>query len=159
MSENKTNEEKAEVSEEFLPAKLVDGESIIPEEKIEEVKAVVADLIKNKSVKEDEEASEDVITAPVPEDLVPGLGPVANGVMGTSLMSKTEKPKVSTNKPKLGDGDKVAVFSTRNVSWSEIGSKVNRGYNIMKKETADKWLTKDFIRLATPEEVAKEFGL
>jgi hypothetical protein len=29
----------------------------------------------------------------------------------------------------------------------------------MKKETADRWLTKDYIRLATPEEVAKEFGL
>lgn len=159
MSENKTNEEKAEVSEEFLPAKLVDGESIIPEEKIEEVKAVVADLIKNKSVKEDEEASEDVITAPVPEDLVPGLGPVANGVMGTSLMSKTEKPKVSTNKPKLGDGDKVAIFSTKNVSWAEANGKVYRGYNIVKKEAADLWLTKDFIRLATPEEVAREYGL
>jgi hypothetical protein len=159
MSEIKTNEEKTEVSEDFLLAKLVDGESIIPEEKIEEVKAVVADLIKNKSVKEDVEVSEDVITAPVPEDLVPGLGPVANGVMGTSLMSKTEKPKVSTNKPKLNDADKVAVFSTRNVSWPEIGSKVNRGYNIVKKEAADRWVTKDFIRLATPEEVAKEFGL
>ena len=46
MSENKTNEEKAEVLEEVIPAKLVDGESIIPEEKVEEVKAVVADLIK-----------------------------------------------------------------------------------------------------------------
>jgi hypothetical protein len=159
MSENKANEEKTEVLEEVLPAKLVDGESIIPEEKVEEVKAVVADLIKKKSVKEDEEASEDVITAPVPEDLVAGLGPVANGVMGTSLMSKTEKPKVSSNKPKLNDGDKVAVFSTKNVSWPEIGSKVYRGYNIVKKEAAEKWVTKDFVRLATPEEVAKEFGL
>lgn len=159
MSENKTNEENTEVLDEVIPAKLVDEESIIPEEKVEEVKAAVEEALKSKSVKEDTKVTEDVITAPVPEDLVPGLGPVANGVMGTGFMSKNEKPKVSTNKPKLGDSDKVAVFSTRNVSWSEIGSKVNRGYNIMKKETADKWLTKDFIRLATPEEVAKEFGL
>jgi|SanBayMetagenome_1026888.scaffolds.fasta_scaffold00200_13 hypothetical protein len=159
MSENKTNEEKAEVLEEVIPAKLVDGESIIPEEKVEEVKAVVADLIKKKSVKEDEEASEDVITAPVPDDLVPGLGPVANGVMGTSLMSKTEKPKISKSKPKVDGVEKVAIFSTKNVSWAEANGRVYRGYNIVKKEAADLWLTKDFIRLATPEEVAKEYGL
>jgi hypothetical protein len=29
----------------------------------------------------------------------------------------------------------------------------------VKKEAAEKWVTKDFVRLATPEEVAKEFGL
>jgi hypothetical protein len=159
MSENKINEENTEVLDEVVPAKLVDEESIIPEEKVEEVKAAVDEALKSKSVKEDTKVTEDVITAPVPEDLVPGLGPVANGVMGTSLMSKTEKPKVSSNKPKVGDTGKVALFSTRNVSWSEIGSKVCRGYNIVKPELADKWLTKDFIRLATPEEVAKEFGL
>ena len=158
MSENKTNEEKPEVLEEVFPAKLVDGESIIPEEKIEEVKAVVEDLINKKSV-EDVEASEDVITAPVPEDLVPGLGPVANGVMGTSLMSKTEKPKISKSKPKVDGVEKVAIFSTKNVSWAEANGRVYRGYNIVKKEAADLWLTKDFIRLATPEEVAKEYGL
>jgi hypothetical protein len=36
--------------------------------------------------------------------------------------------------------------------------KVYRGYNIVTKEQADKWLTRDHIRLATPEEVAQEFG-
>jgi hypothetical protein len=32
-----------------------------------------------------------------------------------------------------------------------------QGYNIVTKEQADKWLTRDHTRLATPEEVAKEF--
>jgi hypothetical protein len=79
--------------------------------------------------------------------------------MGSSLVSKTEKPKISTSRSKASDTDKVAIFSSKNVTWSEIGSKVYRGYNIVKPELADKWLTKDFVRLATPEEVAKEFGL
>jgi hypothetical protein len=36
--------------------------------------------------------------------------------------------------------------------------KVYRGYNIVEKDAADKWLTRSHIRMATPEEVAKEFG-
>ena len=51
----------------------------------------------------------------------------------------------------------VAVHSTKNVSWSEVG-KVYRGYNIVTPQQAEKWLTRNHIRLATPEEVAKEFG-
>jgi hypothetical protein len=51
----------------------------------------------------------------------------------------------------------VALFSTKNVTWSEVG-KVYRGYNIVEKDAAEKWLTRSHIRIATPEEVAKEFG-
>lgn len=54
--------------------------------------------------------------------------------------------------------DKVAIYSSRNVSWQGVG-KVSKGYNIMTKDKADKWLTRDHTRLATPEEVAKEYGL
>jgi hypothetical protein len=36
--------------------------------------------------------------------------------------------------------------------------KVYRGYNIVEKDAAEKWLTRSHIRTATPEEVAKEFG-
>jgi hypothetical protein len=158
MSENKNNEEITEIFDEEVPANLVEGETIIPEEKFEEFKTAVDEVIKSKSVKETP-TTDDVITAPVPDQVVPGLGPVADGVMGSSLVSKTEKPKVSTSKSKASDTDKVAIFSTKNVTWSEIGSKVYRGYNIVKPEIADKWLTKGFVRLATPEEVAKEFGL
>jgi hypothetical protein len=158
MSENKNNEEITEILDEEVPANLAEGETIIPEEKFEEFEAAVDEVIKSKSVKEATK-TEDVIKAPVADQVVPGLGPVADGVMGSSLVSKTEKPKVSTSKSKTNDTDKVAIYSSKNVTWSEIGSKVYRGYNIVKPELAEKWLTKDFIRLATPEEVAKEFGL
>jgi hypothetical protein len=158
MSENKNNKKITEIFDEEVPAILVEGETIIPQEKFEEFETAVNEVIKSKSVKE-APATEDVIVAPTTDQVVPGLGPVADGVMGSSLVSKTEKPKVSTSKSKTSDADKVAIFSSKNVTWSEIGSKVYRGYNIVKPEIADKWLTKDFIRLATPEEVAKEFGL
>lgn len=54
--------------------------------------------------------------------------------------------------------DKVAVYSSRNVSWQGVG-KVSKGYNIMTKDKAEQWLTRDHIRIATPEEVAKEYGI
>lgn len=54
--------------------------------------------------------------------------------------------------------EKLAIYSSRNVTWNGVG-KVYIGYNIVTQEQADKWLTRDHTRLATPEEVAKEFGL
>lgn len=54
--------------------------------------------------------------------------------------------------------DKVAVYSSRNVSWQGVG-KVLKGYNIMTKDKAEQWLTRDHTRIATPEEVAKEYGI
>ena len=54
--------------------------------------------------------------------------------------------------------DKVAIYSSRNVSWQGVG-KVSKGYNIMTKDKAEQWLTRDHIRIATPEEVAKEYGI
>lgn len=54
--------------------------------------------------------------------------------------------------------DKVAIYSSRNVSWQGVG-KVSKGYNIMTKDKAEQWLTRDHTRIATPEEVAKEYGL
>jgi hypothetical protein len=54
--------------------------------------------------------------------------------------------------------DKVAIYSSRNVFWQEVG-RVSKGYNIMTKDQADLWLTRNHTRLVTPLEVAKEFGI
>ena len=51
----------------------------------------------------------------------------------------------------------VAIHSTKNVVWEGVG-KVEKGYNIVSKAEADKWLTRSHVRLATPEEVAREYG-
>jgi len=52
----------------------------------------------------------------------------------------------------------VAIHSTKNIYWSGVG-KILKGYNIVERHNAEKWLTKPGIRIAQPEEVAKEYGL
>ena len=55
------------------------------------------------------------------------------------------------------DVNKVALWSDRNVRWNLIGN-LTKGYNIVTKEAAEKWLTQRGIREATPEEVATYYG-
>lgn len=104
-----------------------------------------------------EEAAEAVVEAPAyqaPEE-VQALGSVAEGVIGATTAPKApERKKSAKAAPKK---ETVALYSTKNVTWSEVG-KVYRGYNIVDKDAAAKWLTRSHIRTATPEEVAREFG-
>ncbi len=88
-------------------------------------------------------------------DEVPALGPVGDGAIGAT--TAVRQPRPAKKKAEVQAVEKVAIHSTKNVTWSEVG-KVYRGYNIVEKSAADKWLTRSHIRLATPEEVAKEFG-
>jgi hypothetical protein len=82
---------------------------------------------------------------------VQGMGSVANGVIGATLVEKTpEKPAAPQKKT-------VAIHSTKNVSLPGVG-KVYRGYNIVTPDQAEAWLKRSHIRLATSEEVAEEFG-
>lgn len=104
-----------------------------------------------------EEPVQAVVETPAyqaPEE-VQALGSVAEGVIGATTAprapEKKKKEKVAEKK------ETVALYSTKNVTWSEVG-KVYRGYNIVDKDAAAKWLTRSHIRTATPEEVAKEFG-
>lgn len=87
------------------------------------------------------------------------LGATESGAIGTAPAKKVAtKPKTTTTKKATTakKDETVAVFSTRNVSWDGVG-KVEKGYNILSKEEADKWLTRSHTRLATPEEVAAEY--
>lgn len=101
------------------------------------------------------EAPAEVIHAPAypTEPEVQALGNV-NGAIGvtTALVTKKTSTKKSTE-PK----ETVAIRSTKNVTWPGVG-KVYRGVNIVDKDAADQWLTRSHITLASPEEVAKEFG-
>lgn len=85
------------------------------------------------------------------------IGAIPSGAIGIKKAEAITK-KVKEDSPKKTKSETVAIHSTKNVSWPEIG-KVLRGYNIVEKEIADKWLTRKHIRLATPEEVAREFGV
>ena len=104
-----------------------------------------------------EEAAQAVVEAPAyqaPEE-VQALGSVADGVIGATTAPVAPARKKSSKSKEVKET--VAIYSTKNVTWSEVG-KVYRGYNIVEKDAAEKWLTRSHIRIATPEEVAKEFG-
>jgi hypothetical protein len=125
-------------------AKLEDGEALIPHPLIEKYK----EAVKAQEERNDVISSDRMATSP-------NLSVASNeeNVIGSASAEKKEtaKPKVSESK------DTIAIYSTRNVNWSGVGQ-VSKGYNIVTKQAADKWATRDHIRIATPEEVARDFG-
>jgi hypothetical protein len=125
-------------------AKLEDGEALIPHPLIEKYKeAVEAEKERNDVISSDKMATSPNVSVVSNE----------NNVIGSGSADKKEVSKPKATKEK----DTVAIYSTRNVTWSEVG-KVYRGYNIVSKEASEKWATRDHIRIATPEEVARDFG-
>lgn len=85
------------------------------------------------------------------------VGLVGDGAIGSTTKKVTSAPKAKAPAKKKEQPEKVALHSTRNVSWPGVG-KIAKGYNIVSSEKADMWLSRDHVRLATPEEVAREFG-
>ncbi len=166
MSEDKNLENNE------LSAQLQDGESIIPHPLVE----LYEQAVKENSEKNDLVNDLDIkISKPqeMPETDAnnvigssgtnrpggakkPAIKPNENGVISSGKADKINATK--NTKPKVEDKkETVAVFSTKNVTWQAAG-KVYRGYNIVSKEAAEKWLTRDHIRLATPEEIKEEFS-
>lgn len=82
---------------------------------------------------------------------------VSNEIIGSGIPDNSIDLNLKVT-PIKADKETVAIHSTRNVSWEGVG-KVEKGYNIVKKSAAEKWLTRDHTRLATPEEVAREYGV
>jgi hypothetical protein len=134
-------------------------EDVVAEAPVEETAPVqeeptpVVEPVVEESVEEEQE----VIGKPqYDSETVTGVGPLETGAIGVTQQKR--EPKKAAPKPKKENTEeKVALHSTRNVTWPEVG-KVYRGYNVVSKTAADKWLTRDHIRIATPEEVAKAFG-
>jgi hypothetical protein len=82
----------------------------------------------------------------------PSVQNVNNAIGSASI--KTDEPVIENSLEK----EKVALFSTKNMSWQGVG-KIHIGYNIVSKEASQKWLAYSHVRLATPEEVAREFSV
>ena len=99
-----------------------------------------------------EKASAGTITIPAPKEK-PGMGIVGDGAMGSVTLSENSMKKSEQVAVQTKSGKTVALHSSRNVSWVDVGSVV-RGYNIVSESVAEKWLTRSHIRIATPEEVA-----
>lgn len=130
-------------------------------ESVEELEAVEElELVEEKPVLDEE--PKNVITSGSqrsgkPKEEISGLTSITNGVIGTGTVKPKPKQKAGVNVSGKPEVEKVAVYSTKNVTWNGVG-KVYRGYNIVTPEAADQWLTRSHIRMATPLEVAQEFG-
>lgn len=119
--------------------------------------AAKTQVVDNVSVTEAEAPApaENVISAPKREtSKAPSIIQNDNGVIGSPHAERVfetvvEEPKENPNL--------TAVWSDKNIRWQGVGSLV-KGYNIVTKEAAEKWLSRDGIREATPEEVATHYG-
>jgi hypothetical protein len=126
-------------------AKLEDGEALIPHQLVEKYKeAVKAQEERNDVISSDKMATN------------PNLSVTSNeeNVIGSASAEKKEAVNSKVSKEK----NTVAIYSTKNVTWSGVGQ-VSKGYNIVTRQAADKWATRNHIRIATPEEVAGEYGI
>ena len=160
MEENNLNNENNEASVENIVAEQAPIEAPVAEEPVVEtrVEEVAAENNIEASVSEVSESSDAITTNDLnrsASDTVQAVGSIVNGVIG---VAETPRPTrgAAPAAPKKSNKT-VAIHSTKNVSWNGVG-KVYRGYNIVTPEQSEKWLTRNHVRLATPEEVAKEFG-
>ena len=96
---------------------------------------------------------EAVVEAPAAEEPVQALGFTETGAIGS--MAADGPKAVITQSVDLSE--KVALHSTKSIRWEEVGA-LSKGYNIVTKAQADKWLSRGHVRIATPEEVQKAFG-
>ena len=81
-----------------------------------------------------------------------------NGVTTVGSADTFKDKKFETASKTSEMKNKIAVFSEKNVSWYGLGN-ISKGYNIVTKEAAEKWLTRKGIREADPKEVAAHYGL
>lgn len=97
-----------------------------------------------------------VISAPEPVETAPAITDVADGVIGTGTVTK--KPAAKPKKASTTNNEEtVALFSSSNLVWQGVG-KIVKGYNIVPKDAAEKWLTHSSVRLAEPSEVKSNLG-
>lgn len=134
-----------------------------PVEETPVVEAPVAEEVATEPVKEEEAPKAEEPTAIRTNNFgrssaeQQAVGSVANGAIGVTTAEVAPKPVKKAAAKKPAKEETVAIHSTRNVTWEGVG-KVYRGYNIVSKSAAEQWVTRNHIRIATPEEVAKEFG-
>jgi hypothetical protein len=147
MENNNNNPFSADNAEE-----QVHVEAPVVEAPVEHVDAPVAEPVAEPVV-EAPVVEAPVVEAPVAEEPVQSLGFTKTGAIASMAADGSNKKA----KPEADLAEKVALHSTKSVRWEEVGS-ISKGYNIVTKAQAEKWLTRGHVRIATPEEVKKAFG-
>ena len=88
----------------------------------------------------------------------PGVAPLESGAIGSTTVKNKPRPKIERPaKEEEPEVEKVAIYSPGNIHWDEVGV-ISTGYNFVTEKEADRWVTLAGVRLATPEEIAKEFN-
>jgi hypothetical protein len=96
-----------------------------------------------------------VITSPTKKKGKPAPSiAVVDGAIGSPGASRKD-PVKAVSEPKTKK-ETVALFSTKNVFWENVGE-VKRGYNFVTPEQAEYWKKRPHIRMATPQEVKEAF--
>lgn len=72
-----------------------------------------------------------------------------------SFIPRPEQAKAM--KKKDSPVDRVALYSIKNLHWNGVGD-LEKGYNIVSKEDSEKWLVRNDVRMATPDELTKFYG-
>lgn len=142
---------KAKKAEDIVPAMLQEGEALITEEQAKKYEKFVEDL-ENKENRQKMIKSE---KKPSGGEKATSVKSSAEGAIGSASADralKTKEPVAKTGK------FTTAIYSSKNVSWQGVG-KVKKGFNIVSHAEAEKWLTRKHVRVATPEEVAAEYGV
>lgn len=121
----------------------------------------VSGLKKAQIVKALEATGENVITTasvkPSGQVSDPSATSNENGVLISPQPAKVKTTPKPEPRPQ-DDPTKVAIHSPRNLAWKGVG-KLNSGYNFVTREEADKWLTIRSVTEASPEEVARHYGI
>lgn len=133
-------------------------ESIVEENNIEDAIVEEIEVAKEEEILEPALLAKDeaVIPEEKVEEIVQALAPLKSGAIGSTSVPKPKKPK-KVEEPKK-QKEKVALRSTKNVSWMGVGQ-VKIGINYVTPEEADQWVKRDHITLLKAEDVAKEYGL
>jgi hypothetical protein len=134
-----------------VEAPLIDAPAEHTEESV--VEPVLEEPVVEAPVVEEPVVEEPVVEEPVVEEPVQSLGFTETGAIGSMAADRPSK-KI---KPDVDLSEQLALHSTKSVRWEGVGS-LSKGYNIVTKAQAEKWLTRGHVRIATPEEVKKAFG-
>ena len=143
------------MSDENVTEETVESKETATEKAANDIAETTGVVVENVEVQEaKEEKNGNVISNPEK----PVRKPVSNiknnedGVFNSKAADKSLKKLVETKDNKK-ESNKVALWSSKNVRWDGVGTLI-KGYNIVGEEASKKWLTRNGIRTATPEEVA-----
>ena len=138
-------------------------EELDVEENKTAVKAVAKENIVIKNVMVEEVVNDDnqkVITGPAKKKTSGSSNMQKNpeNILGSKAADRAlAKIIVEEKEESKKVAEKVALWSNKNIRWSDVGD-LKKGYNIVTEGASEKWLSRDGIRKATPEEVATYFG-